>query len=540
MQTISNTPLTLKLLGAVVALALLAAAALAVALTTGPAAAQTPDNIYDDPQPCGPGAQTAYQPEPHEITEGHFALFDAYWEWRVQDPNDENVGLLHTNLCPPLVVETTEFDKRGRPITVTSLVDSNIDINEAIFHVLDKHKVTVVEADQYDPAADELPSDQYVELVADEHIGVGSQVWWLRLDDPNTDVDETSDLVLGFSSKRFDNQYWGDARDGGPAFRYKFELERDPGIDPGDDPHLFVYKAREEGASEAEIVWSSAEADVKDLETQPGELEDLQWIFTQPGTYEIWVHLQGWVRHEPPTGAGPDWRPISEYTTVTSEVKRYVFQVGDTLEETEPPRFGVSGSVAENSPGGTPVGDPITVFSEVEELEYRLSGEGSEQFDLIRYAGPHSVQIVVAEGAQLDYETKASYDLTLGVTDNVDHEHNADDSLDDTLTVRIDLTDVPTTAFIEPDKWHPVAGDTVTFTAVLTDFGEGHDVTYYFTDSQGVSAGASPNHSVRHTGPTAEQVGLRATYQVANGPSSEDISHFEIEAPSIIVTWGNP
>ena len=541
MQTLINQPLPLKLLGVALAMAIIVAVAVTVTPIIGPAAAQSPDNAYADPQPCGPGAETAYQPEPHEITQGHFALFDAYWEWRVQDPDDENVGLLHTNLCPPLVTQTTETDFLGRQTTVTSLTDSGIDIDEAIFHLLDKHQVTVVDGAEYDPAAGQLPADQYRELVADEHINVGSEVWWLRLDDPNTaGVDETSDLTLGFSTMRFDGQYWGNARDGGPPFRYKFEVERDPGIDPGNDPHLFVYKARQQGAAKAELIWSSAEADVKDLEMQPGEIEDLQWVFTQPGTYEIWVHLQGWVRHVSLTDAAPDWRPISEYTTVTSEVKRYVFQVGDTLEETEPPRFGVSGSVAENSPGGTPVGNPITVFSEVEELEYRLSGEGSEQFDLIRYAGPHSVQIVVANDAQLDYETKASYDLTLGVTDNVDHEHNEDFSLDDTLTVRIDLTDVPTTAFIEPDNWHPVAGDTVTFTAVLTDFGEGQDVTYYFTDSAGVSAGASPTHSIRHIGPAAEEVLLSATYEIADGPSSEDVSHFVIEAPPVLVTWRNP
>ena len=80
MHTITHAPMPLKLFGAVLALALIAAVAVAVTLTTGPAQAQTPDNAYADPQPCGPGAATAFMPEPHEVTTGHFALFDAYWE----------------------------------------------------------------------------------------------------------------------------------------------------------------------------------------------------------------------------------------------------------------------------------------------------------------------------------------------------------------------------------------------------------------------------------------------------------------------------
>lgn len=70
---------------------------------TGGVQAQSPGNAYDDPQPCGPGADTAFQPEPHEITSGHFALFDAYWRFPDADPDHrvEDTNYLHTNLCPP-------------------------------------------------------------------------------------------------------------------------------------------------------------------------------------------------------------------------------------------------------------------------------------------------------------------------------------------------------------------------------------------------------------------------------------------------------
>ena len=91
------------------AVAALVFALLAVTFAASPGQAQTPDNDYDDPQPCGPGAGTAFMEEPHEVTEGHFALFDAYWRTRPPPStptvaDTASVGVLHTNECPPLMV----------------------------------------------------------------------------------------------------------------------------------------------------------------------------------------------------------------------------------------------------------------------------------------------------------------------------------------------------------------------------------------------------------------------------------------------------
>ena len=359
--------------------------------------------------------------------------------------------------------------------------------------------------------------------------------------DRDTDDDEASDLSLGFSTTRFDDQYW--ARDDGALpFRYKFELER-TGIDPGDHPHFFAYRVHQEGVDIPELVWSSAEAEVKDMAMAPGQLEDLEWVFTEPGTYELSVHLQGWVRQEtnPPQEAGEDWRPISEYLTATSEVQRYVIQVGSALTEVEPPQFGVHRSVAENSPAGTVlIGGPVSVFgAEVDTLEYRLIGDGHDQFDLVPSPDPHShwVEIAVADGARLDYETREAYDLTLGVTDLVDHENNADSTIDDTLAVRILLDDVPTQAVIEVDNPNPLPGETVTFTAVLTDFGEGYDVSYHFVDSEGTTSGPATTHAIRRDTATTEMVEFYATYEEPDGSGGH--STVWIDAAPVTVTWGS-
>lgn len=447
-----------RVFGGILALSAVAITVLAMVFASGPAQAQeqlpgsTPLNTYSDPKPCGPtpGADTAFQPEPHEITTGHFAVFDSYWENTTGlVSSNGKTGILRTNECPPKVVTTTTTQNR-QTVTVTTLAKSGIDIDEAIFHVLDSHETTIVDDAAGDPNGDKLRLDQY-EKVGD-YADAGDSIWWLRLDDPDLAGDQTSDLTLGFSTKRFSEQYWArevEGEEDQPAFRYMFEVERNPGIAASDHPHLLAYKQR--GADEggevksADLVWDSAAVHTQPLPMEPGELEDLQWVFTKPGTYVISVHLIGWVRQNSNglDNAPDGWARISPNETETSEVKRYVIQVGSELDETEPPKFGVSRSVSENSDAGTSVGDPIRLFgAEVDTITYTLSGEGADQFAIGSTSDRNGARIVVADDAQLDYETKAAYDLVLSVTDNVDHEGNRDDTIDHTIAVEIEILDV--------------------------------------------------------------------------------------------------
>ena len=497
MNTITNASAPLKLFGAVLALAALIVAALALAAGVG-AQAGTPGtagNTYADPQPCGPGANTAFQPEPHEVTTGHFYLFDTYWQnTTATQSSNGNTGVLRTNTCPPKLTTTTETDGEDTT-TTTTLTDSGIDVDEAIFHVLDKHKTTIVAGASGDPNRDKLRLDHYPEVDDTDTVDAGDQVWWLRLEDPNLTGDQTSDLTLGFSTKRFDEKYW--ARDNDqPAFRYMFEVERNPGIAPSAHPHLLAYKKR--GAdvggtvARAELVWDSAKVHVKALTMEPGQLEDLQWVFTKPGTYAISVHLLGFVRQSNPkatteTGYDANWKRISPNDTETSEVKRYVIQVGAPLDEEEPPVFGVNLNVPENSAAGTALGDPIPVYrTESATLEYSLTGEDSDQFTTEALTEPHRVRIKVADGADLDFETKPAYDLTLGVSNKKDHEGNADDVIDDALAVRIDLENVdegPRLA-LSATNTNPHIGNVITIRAVMHDAPSGSTpvLTWYWKD----------------------------------------------------------
>ncbi len=496
MHNLTQASIPLRLFGAVLALTLIAAVAVTITLTAAPTQAQselpgnTPAllNVYTNPQPCGEGPDTlaaADMSEPHERTTGHYALFDTYWEKTASDPGEStdtdpaNTGILHTNTCPPYVSQTLEPDPDAEEgedkITVTKYSESGVDIDELIIHVTDLRKVAVV-ATEAEATAGQLSLERYQGLREalglfgpnDEKLPVpaGTEVWWLRTDDPSTaDVDESAvddpgttedetatehsnGLSLGFTTWRLDGQDWA-RRDGDgnlvndTPLRYAFELERERGIPLSAEAHLLSYRVDPEDRDAArKEIWNSAAVHTKPLDMEPGQFESFEWIFTDAGTYEISVHLIGWVNHVKPADAGGDWKAISAKVTESSEVKAYTIQVGDELLENEPPVFGANRAVTENSPAGTLVGAPIPIYEgEADTFYYSLSGEGHEQFAVEAIADPHSVQIKVADGADLDYETKPSYQLTLSVTDRIDHESNHDLSTDDTLAVRIALED---------------------------------------------------------------------------------------------------
>lgn len=528
MHTSTQRTPQLKLYGAVLVLTALVATVVAIAMAGG-AQAQAPTIIGELPPTCK--VQEAPDVEPHEKKTGHFVLFDAYWEPApLGAPAD--AAEIAINYCVPLRTITTETGEGGATTTNISLTASTSSAETLIIHVKDNHKVTVVDPATENFTNSDLRLDQYKDLRGPDP----EHAWWLRLDDPNTpDINEQSDLTVGFSTLRFDADQWeAPAAVGGKAFRYRFVHEREPGIDPNGVPHFFAYRALKTGADKAELVWDSFHVGIHEMEMGPGEFEDLQWIFTEEGTYEISVHLLGYVHHP---GPGEDWDPISPEETETSKTQKYVFHVGNTLPENEPPVFGVNLSVPENSPAGTPVGEAIPVYeAEADTLYYTLRGEGAELFTVPDSNKPHQAQIRVAEGAMLDYEGKQTYDLTLSVTDNKDHESNFDDTVDDILAVRISLEDEPGSAVLSVDNSDPVAGDAVTFTAHVTEFGQGHTLYYSFTDDQGLTYSEQAPHRA-FTRTSAGSVTVQFTAFYYNDPIHDPEHTVVIEADPVTVTW---
>ena len=576
MKALNETPINLRAVGITMTLAALAIALLAVAMTASPTLAQTPPgsedspggntdgntdggnadrypnlSTYPDPQPCGPGAGTAFMKEPHEITTGHYALFDAYWRTisnGVVSLDTDGVGVLHTNECPPEMVATSTDDGFGNvtETTIRSAREGGMDIEEAIIHVLDKHLATTTVASTTEANAGELSLAEYPRV--GEVVNAGDRVWWLRLDDPGTtSTDEASDLGMGFSTLLLDKERWHTREsEKGEPMRYRFEVERHP-ADPTDVPHFFAYEAPnirnigDDGTDAGvKLVWDSEKPGEGVMELDPGEYRALQWVFTKPGTYLLWVHLLGDVKKP---GTGDDWKAISSNYTETSEVYQYTIQVGTDLDETEPPIFGVNLEVEENSPGGVNVGDPIPIYNaEADVLYYDLTGPGHSNFDLVASTEPFTVQVVVTDGADLDYEAKSSYDLHLSVTDKVDHENNFNPYADDVLIVRIDLKDQAPGLKIQADRTSLKVNETVNFTAWFEPTPErrGQTPTYVWAEKINPvwdvrsSPGAGSTWSVSQSSPTTK------TYRAAVEWTNEDtMQPTFVNSNEITITWKN-
>ena len=131
----------------------------------------------------------------------------------------------------------------------------------------------------------------------------------------------------------------------------------------------------------------------------------------------------------------------------------------------EPPTFSqaipTTRTIAENSPEGTQVGGTFTADDpEDDALVYELSGTGHDKF-----AVDANGQIAVASNAVLDFETQQTYTMDLSVSDAKDTDGNSDPEVDDTISITINLTDVPVPPTMEQLEFS--TGDTADTTSML-------------------------------------------------------------------------
>lgn len=457
MDTTFNAPRFLKFFAVALALFAIVIAVTTIAVSTGPVLTQAdsstpggdpgsgPDatSTPPPPTPCGPNSRPD-DDTAQSITEGHYAVFDGYW--------DLTERTLNLNLCPPEVEHGTEWQENDAgeevEVPVAHRRESDVDIRETVFHIEGEafeHELTAADLTEYDffreGAADGDPTVDPA---------FGETVWWLRVDDPDTaGVDEDSPLAIGFSAALLDSDNWflaDGTTKGAKPLQYEFEVIREPGIPIAEQGHVFAFDdtpAPDTGpeANIKKAFWDSSEVDANALSLYPGEYHHLQWAFTKPGTYIISVQLKGHVRRNAPPVTGPGWEPVSDANVVTSEVQRYSFQVG-SLTLNKEPYFEVARSVDENSAIGTLVGTPIPVYQgDNDSLSFTLSGRGHTLFS-VESDTDGNAQIRVAED-DLDHEARSEYRLILGVSDNKDHESNANAVVDSVIAVRIDVTDLP-------------------------------------------------------------------------------------------------
>ena len=466
MHTITNAPRHIRFYGAALAMAAALLALLAIVMFAVPAQA-APDT---NPKPCGPGAQDPPDNPDATITKGHYAVFDGYW-------SSEN-KTLELNLCPPSVVHSMESGGRGKPdVEVSTRTKSNVDIRRTVIHIdhIDgiptnkqfKHVLTAADLDKYD-------FFKKGDSNRDGHDdAVGQTVWWLKVDDESTpNVDEDSPLAMGFSAALFDSKHW-QRREGGAEvapLQYEFEVIREPGIPVDEQGHVYAFDDSVPAIGQDKTpFWDSNEVDANALRLYPGEYKHLQWVFTRAGTYVVSVQLKGHVRKTNPHSPGEEgydknWEPISSKEVETSEVRQYVFQVG-TLTLNEDPVFEVERSVKETAAGGSAVGDPIPVYrGDDDDLTFTLDGPGHSLFSVDTTGGGAQISVK----GELDHEARSEYRLTLGVSDGKDREGHTDDSIDSTVSVKINVLDVETFS-VALSNPNPSVGDSVAITVTLTD-----------------------------------------------------------------------
>ena len=115
-------------------------------------------------------------------------------------------------------------------------------------------------------------------------------------------------------------------------------------------------------------------------------------------------------------------------------------------------------TVAENSAAGTAVGEPLTATDrDDDDLVYSLAGGDTELFDINKETG----QLSVAEGADLDFESKSTHSVTVRVKD--------DGGKLDNINVSISVTDVDEAGMIELPAEAPELGSELTVALIDPD-----------------------------------------------------------------------
>ena len=122
-----------------------------------------------------------------------------------------------------------------------------------------------------------------------------------------------------------------------------------------------------------------------------------------------------------------------------NEYSWFPVQVTVTDAEGEQPYFPAASTtrtIAENTPPGESIGDPVeAVPRDNDTLIYSLGGTDAASFDFSTSTG----QIITK--AALDYESKGSYSVTVSVRDNEDSTGATSTAIDDRIDVIINLTD---------------------------------------------------------------------------------------------------
>ena len=325
-DTLTKAPRRLKLFGATLAMAALAAVFLVASVTQAENTTLPPGDGGEAYQvfTCSSSPEPVF-PVPHKTpAPGHVALFDAYW--------DDSAAELVNNPCPPTVVHVPAQPNARPPVPASDTrTASNIDIRETVIHIPNSFKVNI-RTDANTPYTQaKYPALWRVDDFENGGFnGVGDgEVWVLPA--------SNTTLAFDSSADELDPADW----EGDVQFEFESVQENVASADHG---HILSYTADGGTADTAPtLTWTTANADTNLLVITPGAYEHRDWFFTRPGTYVLQVHAKG---H--PSIAFRGSEGIDEIT-VASEVVRYTFHVGNLADA----GVGITASNMSPNPGDT-------------------------------------------------------------------------------------------------------------------------------------------------------------------------------------------
>ena len=158
-------------------------------------------------------------------------------------------------------------------------------------------------------------------------------------------------------------------------------------------------------------------------------------------------------------GSGKSASIVSASTVVVNTAPSFPLP---ELNEDGEPRDSLERMVAENADSGEDAGDPVAaVDPDGDALTYRLSGEDAQRFDIDGTTGQLSSRSV------FDYESKATYSVTVSVLDGKDTDGNPDTAIDDSTAVSVTIINEGEPGGLTLSAAQPRVGSPLV--AVLTD-----------------------------------------------------------------------
>ena len=245
--------------------------------------------------------------------------------------------------------------------------------------------------------------------------------------------------------------------------------------------------------------------------------------FEDKDSYEVTVSVHDGKDASGNADTAPD-DTITVTITVTDENETPEFPSTETGDR----------QVAENTVAGEDIGAAVAAIDPDagDTLTYTLGGDDAASFDIIESSGQLQAK------AALDYEDKASYEVTVSAHDGKDASGDANPATDDTITVTITVTNIDEPGTVTLSSAQPRVY--AAFTATLTDpDGSISDVTWQWESSSDGSTnwtaigGATAATYTPAAGYAGNYLRATASYTDGEGPgkSAQEASAHAVRRP---------